>query len=73
MGSRPRINDLKGTYLEIIKHLMMTIIIEGKEFNNKEQAIIELAFCHYPVVVEIDGDKQEFSSFDAAREFVESK
>ncbi len=52
---------------------MMTIIIEGKEFNNKEQAIIELAFCHYPVVVEIDGENQEFSSFDAAREFVESK
>ena len=56
-----------------MKHLIMTIIIEGKEFNNKEQAIIELAFCHYPVVVEIDGDKQEFSSFDTAREFVESK
>ena len=51
----------------------MSIIIEGKQFNNKEQAIAELAFCHYPVVVEIDGEKKQFSSFDEARKFVEQK
>ena len=50
----------------------MIIIINGKQFNDKAQAIIELAFCHYPVSVSINGTKKEFASFDEAKSFVEN-
>lgn len=43
------------------------MIIEIPQINriyeNKEQALSELAFCHYPVTVVTDGRVEEFSQF----------
>ena len=50
----------------------MIMEIESKTFNNKEQAIIELAFCHYPVEVKVDNQTITFDSFDKAKEYVEN-
>ena len=50
----------------------MIIIINGKQFSDKAQAIIELAFCHYPATVSINGIEKTFASFDEAKSFVEN-
>lgn len=53
---------------------MIIIVSENdKKFEDKKQAVTELAFCHYPVTVQIGEEVKTFASFDAAREFVESK
>lgn len=59
--------------------MIIEVISENKiSFKDKKQAEIELAFCHYPVVLRISesaGDKSEpldytFDSFDKARTFL---
>ena len=43
--------------------MKIVIVDTGKQFDNKKQALLELAFCHYPVTVEIDGDVLTFEWF----------
>ena len=50
----------------------MIIVINGKQFSDKAQAIIELAFCHYPATVSINGTEKKFASFDEAKSFIEN-
>lgn len=50
----------------------MIIIINGKKYDNKAQAITELAFCHYPVTVSVNGTEKKFASFDEAKSFIEN-
>lgn len=44
----------------------------GAKFNEKKQALDELAFCHYPVCVNSEKGEASFASFDEAKEYVES-
>lgn len=49
---------------------MIILESEQKQFEDKEQAVITLAFCHYPVTVVIDDDRRTFSHFDEAKDWV---
>ena len=44
----------------------------GKQYDTKKQALLELAFCHYPVRVEVDGKEYVFEQFSDAEKFVKS-
>lgn len=50
---------------------------KNKILSDKKQAVTELAFCHYPVLIRLENEggkpiEQNFGSFDSAREFVEN-
>lgn len=53
----------------------MKIIINQKEykFENLHEAIEKIAFEHYPLSLIYDDDKQIFSSFDEAKDYIEKK
>lgn len=52
---------------------MKIVIVEtGKQFDNKKQALLELAFCHYPVTIEVDGVEYFFEWFSKVEKFFES-
>lgn len=51
---------------------MLRIVILGKQYDTKKQALLELAFCHYPVRVEVDGKEYVFEQFSDAEKFVKS-
>ncbi|MBQ3754855.1 MAG: hypothetical protein II867_01685 [Clostridia bacterium] len=47
----------------------MRIVIFGKQYDNKKQALSELAFCHYPVTIEVDGKSYTFEWFSDVEAF----
>ena len=47
----------------------MRIVILGKQFENEKQALEELAFCHYPVTIEVDGKQYTFEWFSEVEAF----
>lgn len=50
----------------------MTIEVEGKVYQNKEQALCELAFCHYPITVTVDGESLIFEWFSDLENYFKS-
>jgi|GEM_PF-5377226 len=50
----------------------MKIVIVGtdKQYDNKKQVLQELAFCHYPVTIEVDGKRFTFEWFSDVEKFV---
>jgi len=46
--------------------------VEGKKFDNIKQALLELAFCHYPVKVIIDDKDYVFDEFSKVEELLKS-
>ncbi len=48
----------------------MKIVIDEKQFEDKKQALFELAFCHYPVTVEIDEKILVFECFSAVEKYL---
>ncbi|MBR4800847.1 MAG: hypothetical protein IK048_04190 [Clostridia bacterium] len=50
----------------------MKIVILGKQFEDKKQALEELAFCHYPVTIEVDGKTYTFEWFSEVERFFET-
>ena len=52
---------------------MKIVIVEtDQQFEDKKQALLELAFCHYPVTVEVDGKRHVFEWFSDAQKFIEN-
>ena len=49
---------------------MAKIIILGKQFSDKGQALLELAFCHYPVSIIVDGEERTFEQFSDVEKFL---
>ncbi len=43
-----------------------------KQFDNKKQVLLELAFCHYPVTVTLDDTTYTFDEFSKVEEFLKS-
>lgn len=50
--------------------MSLQIELQNKIFNNKKQALNELAFCHYPVDVVIDGNLFVFEDFMSAEAYL---
>lgn len=48
----------------------MTIAIDNKVFTDKKQALCELAFCHFPVSVIIDGNTLIFEEFSVLENYI---
>jgi len=48
---------------------MIVIEESAKQFENKKQALLELAFCHYPVRIEVDGKQYAFEWFSEVETF----
>lgn len=48
----------------------MTIAIDNKVFTDKKQALCELAFCHFPVSVIIDGNALIFEEFSVLENYI---
>ena len=51
---------------------MVKVVLLGTQFDTKKQVLIELAFCHYPVCVEVDGKEYVFEQFSDAEKFIKS-
>ena len=49
--------------------MKITIVDTGKQFDNQKQALLELAFCHYPVRIEVDGKQYAFEWFSEVETF----
>ena len=49
--------------------MKITILDTGKQFVNPKQALLELAFCHYPVRIEVDGKQYAFEWFSEVETF----
>ena len=52
--------------------MMIVIVGTEKRFDNKKQALEELAFCHYPVTIEVDGKQYAFEWFSDVERFFET-
>lgn len=48
---------------------MIVIVDTEKRYKDKKQALLELAFCHYPVTVEVDGKRYTFEWFSEVETF----
>lgn len=48
----------------------MTIIFDNKTFQDKKQALCELAFCRFPVSVIIDGNTLIFEEFSVLENYI---
>lgn len=48
---------------------MLRIVILGKQYDTKKQALVELAFCHYPVRIEVNGKEYVFEWFSDVEKF----
>ncbi len=48
----------------------MTIEFENKTYDDKKQALCELAFCHFPVTVKIDGEELRFDWFSDLEKYI---
>ena len=51
---------------------MIVIVDSAKQFENKKQALWELAFCHYPVTIEVNGERRTFEWFSDVEKFFET-
>ena len=51
---------------------MIVIVDSAKQFESKKQALIELAFCHYPVTIEVNGEKHTFEWFSDVEKFFDA-
>lgn len=52
---------------------MKIVIVDlKKQFDNKKQALEELAFCHYPVTIEVNGEVLVFEWFSDIEKYFAS-
>jgi len=42
----------------------------GKEFSDKKQALVELAFSHFPLTIIVDGKEYHFDWFSDLEKFI---
>ncbi len=50
----------------------MIIEFDSKRYEDKRQALCELAFCHFPVRITIDGRECVFEEFSALEEYLKN-
>ncbi len=50
----------------------MLIVYQQKQFLDKKQALIEFAFCKFPLTINVDGDDMTFEEFSALERYVKS-
>ncbi len=50
----------------------MTILYQQKQFLDKKQALIEFAFCKFPLTVNIDGEDMTFDQFSDLERYIKS-
>ncbi len=48
----------------------MTIEFENKVYRDKKQALVELAFSHFPLTLKIDGNEVTFDWFSELEKYI---
>ena len=56
--------------MEIIIIPMLIKLENGKEFSDKKQALLELAFSHFPLTISIDDKFFTFEWFSELEKFI---
>lgn len=48
----------------------MTLLFDNKQIIDKKQTLCEIAFCHFPVLIVVDGKDVCFDTFSEVEAFL---